>query len=143
MYTNCEITDENISLHDCHATKVSCENCILTFYFDEGIWVRSKASNEMVRTKAACVKFYIESEDPFDACVYVFEKKFGMTLRKEWSISKLLTAINQKGYTLEFLYQYKGYRSRVIDCMLWSDKKPYSRECQLYLRIKKAEYCWN
>lgn len=66
-----------------------------------------------------------------------------MTIRKEWCMSKLLECINTKKFALEFLYQYKGYNSRVIDCWLWSNTPPFHRESQMKLRIEKVEYCWN
>ena len=123
------------------------EKGTLTFYFDEGIWIIGEypgnALNKTVRTDEACVKFFLETGEEDDISICVFEKKFNMTVCKEWQVSKLLECINSKKYTLEFLYQYKGYHSQVIDCWLWSDKKPFHRECQIKLRIKNVEYCWN
>ena len=147
MYKYCEINDEHISLHDCHATNVTYENGVLTFYFDDGIWISSEYPgnilNKTVRTDEANVKFYLETGEEYDISIYVFEEKLKMTVREECDISKLIESINSKKCTLEFLYQYKGYNSRVIECWLWSDKKPFHRECELKLRITKAEYCWN
>ena len=143
MYKHCEINDEHISLHDCHATNVTYEKGILTFCFDDGIWISSNTLNKTVRTDKACVKFYLETGEECDVSIYVFEKKLKRTIRKELPISKLLDFINDKKYTLEFLYQYKGYNSRVIDCWLWSEKKPFHKECQMKIRIEKVEYCWN
>ena len=71
------------------------------------------------------------------------EEKFKKTIREEWKLSQLIEHINNQKCTLEFLYQYKGYNSRVIDCWFWSDKKPFHRECLIKLRIEKVEYCWN
>lgn len=66
-----------------------------------------------------------------------------MIVREEWELSKLIECINSGKYTLEFLYQYKGYNSMIIECCLWSDKKPYDRECQLKLPLSQVRYCWN
>ena len=143
MYKHCETDDEHISLHDCHATNVTYENGALTFFFDEGIWISSDTINKTVRTDKACVKCYLEIGEECDVDIYVFEKKFKRIIRKEVQIFRLLESINSKKYTLEFLYQYKGYNSRVIDCWLWSDRKPFHKECQIKLRIEKVEYCWN
>ena len=143
MYKHCEMNDEHMSLHDCHATDVTYENGILTFCFEDGIWISSDTLNKTVRTDKACVKFYLETEEDYDISVYVFEKILKLTIRKEWHISKLLECINSKKFTLEFLYQYNGYNSRVIDCWLWSDRKPFHRECQIKLRVEKVEYYWN
>lgn len=147
MYKYCEKDDEHISLHDCHATNVTYENGVLTFCFEDGIWITSEYSdnilNKTVRTDEAVVRFYLESGEESDISIYVFEEKLKMTVREEWNISRLIESINSKKFTLEFLYQYKGYNSRVIECWLWSDKKPFHRECELKLRIIKVEYCWN
>ncbi len=141
MYKHCEENDEHISLHDCHATNASYENGVLVFCFNDGIWIDTK--DKTVRTDEACVKFYLETGEEGDVYIYVFERKCNKIIRKELQIVKLLDFINSKKYTLEFLYQYKGYNSMVIDCWFWSDKKPFHRECQIKLRVEKVEYCWN
>lgn len=143
MYKHCETNDEHISLHDCHATNATYEKGVLTFCFDDGIWISSNTLNKTVRTDKACVKFYLETGEECDVSIYVVEQKLKRFIRKELQISKLLDSINNINYTLEFLYQYKGYNSMVIDCWLWSDKKPFHRECQIKLRVEKVEYCWN
>ena len=51
--------------------------------------------------------------------------------------------INNEKYTLEFLYQYRGHNSMIVECWLWSEKKPYHRECELKLLLKTVRYCWN
>ena len=51
--------------------------------------------------------------------------------------------INNKNCAHEFLYQYKGYNSMIIECWIWSNKKPYHRECELKLSIKDVNYCCN
>ena len=61
MYKHCEINDEHKSLHDCHATSVTYEKGILTFYFDDGIWISSDTLNKTVSTDKSCVKFYLET----------------------------------------------------------------------------------
>jgi hypothetical protein len=89
------------------------------------------------------VQFQLESGDEYDMNLYVFEKRFKKTVREEWELSKLMECINNKKYTLEFLYTYKGYNSMLIECWLWSDKKPYHRECEMKLSIVDVKYCWN
>lgn len=147
MYKHYDIDDKYISLHDCHATNISYDNGVLTFTFDDGIWVvkghPDNTVDKTVRTDTAAVRFYLESGEEYDVVVHVFEEMRGNTIRKEWNSKKLIKNINSKKYTLEFLYDYKGYNSVIMDCELWSDKKPYSRECQLKLSIKATEYCWN
>ena len=58
-------------------------------------------------------------------------------------MSKLIECVNSEKYTVEFLYQYKGYNSIIIECWIWSDKKPYHRECELKISLTNVEYCWN
>ena len=147
MYKHCDISDEYISLHDCHATKVTYENGVLTFVFQEGIWVvqghPSNTTDKTLRTDVAEVEFYLENGDECDITLYVFEEQSKKTVREEWELTKLIECINNEKYTLEFLYQYKGYHSMIIECWLWSDKKPYHRECELKLSLKGVKYCWN
>lgn len=147
MYKHCDVSDEYISLHDSHAESILYQDGVITFVFPDGIWVTnehsSNKSGKVVRTDKAEVRFYLESDDEDDIQVYVFEQKFKKTFREEWELSKLMDHVNNKKGTLEFLYQYKGYNSMIIECYLWSHKKPYNRECELKLRIKGVNYCWN
>ena len=142
-----DIDDSYISLHDCHVTKVIYEDGIMTFVFDDGIWIIDKHPsndlNKIVRTDEARVKFRLVTGEAYDVTLYIYEKKFKKTFRKEWDLDKLSEMINKKNYTLEMLYEYKGYNSMIIECWLWSDKKPYSRECELKISVTDVEYCWN
>lgn len=147
MYSHCDVDSEYISLHDCHATNIKYENGVLSFVFQDGIWVikghPSNMTDKTVRTDVAEVKFCLESGDECDITLYVFEEKFKKTVRDEWELSKLMECVNSGSYTLEFLYQYKGYHSMIIECWLWSDKRPYHRECELKLSLTEVRYCWN
>lgn len=147
MYKHYDCDDEYISLHDCQATKVISENGVLTFVFQDGIWVApghpSNTTDKVLRTDAAEVNFQLEFGDEDDIALYVFEEKRKKTYREKWELTKLIECINSEKYNLEFLYQYKGYNSMIIECWLWSDKKPYHRECELKLSIKGVKYCWN
>ena len=147
MYKHCDVSNEYISLHDCHATSILYENGVITFIFPDGIRVTNEhLNNELgktVLTDMAEVKLYLDSGSEDDITVYIFEEKLKKTIREEWKLSKLMKFINEKNCTLEFLYQYKGYNSMIIECCLWSNKKPYHRECELRLSIKEVKYCWN
>lgn len=147
MWKHCDITDEHISLHDCHATKISYEKGLLTFGFEDGIWVcqghPDNTVDKTVRTDEAEARFFLESEDESDITIYIFKREGKKTIRKEWGLSKLLEHVNSGKGTLEFLYQYKGYCSMIIECWLWSKKKPYHRECELKISLTGVEYCWN
>lgn len=147
MYSHCDVDSEYISLHDCHATNIKYENGVLSFVFQDGIWVikghPSNMTDKTVRTDVAEVKFCLESGDEYDITLYVFEEKFKKTVRDEWELSKLMECVNSGSYTLEFLYQYEGYHSMIIECWLWSDNRPYHRECELKLSLTEVKYCWN
>ena len=147
MYKHCDVDNEYISLHDCHAIEILCKKGILTFVFQEGIFITEghpkNTVGKTVRTDKAEVKFCLEAGDEKDITIYVFEEKFKNTVRQEWELSKLIESVNNKKYRLEFLYQYKGYNSMIIECCLWSDKKPYCRECVLKLSVKSVKYYWN
>ena len=142
-----DIDGEYVSAHDCHVTKVLFENGVLSFVFDDGIWVSNRhpgnATDKTIHTDVAELKFYLESGDECDITMYVFEEKSKMTVREEWEPSKLIESINSGKCTLEFLYDYKGYHSMIVECWLWSDKKPYHRECEIKLSITQVKYCWN
>ena len=98
MWKHCDTTDEYISLHDCHGTKVSYEEGILTFGFEDGIWIvpghPDNTVGKTVRTDGAEVKFFLESADESDITIYVFEKKGKKTIRKEWELSNLLEHVS-------------------------------------------------
>ena len=147
MYQHCDVSDEYISLHDCHAECILYKDGVITFVFPDGIWVTTEhPDNELgkvVRTDMAAVKFYLESDCECDITAYVFRQKLHKTFREEWELSKLMEHINSKQGTLEFLYEYKGDNSMIIECWLWLEKKPYYRECELKLRVKGVNYCWN
>ena len=145
MYKNCDSNDEYLSLHDCRATKISYTNGIVTFNFPDGIWVTAShpdnKTGKTVRTDEAEVKFSLTTDE--ETTVYVFKEKFKKIFREEWQLHELMECINLKNGKLEFLYQYKGFNSMIIECCLWSAKKPYYNECELKLSVKDVKYCWN
>ena len=117
------------------------------FGFEDGIWIvpghLDNTIDKTVRTDEAEVKFFLESADESDIRMYIFEEEGKKTIRKEWEIADLLEHVNSGKGTLEFLYQYKGYGTWIMECWLWSKKKPYHRECELKISLAGAEYCWN
>ena len=147
MWKHCGNDDEYVSLHDCHATKITYENGVLTFVFEDGVWIikghPSNLVDATVRTDMAEARFYLESGDECDVTFYVFEEEDQKTIRENWELLKMMETVNSGRCTLEFLYQYKGYHSMIIECWLWSDKKPYHRECELKLSLTDIKYCWN
>lgn len=147
MYKHCDVSDAYISLHDCHAASILYENGVITFTFPDGIWVTNEcpdnALKKTVRTDMAEVQISLDLKSEDDITVYIFEERFRKTLRKEWKLSKLMEYVNHKKCTLEFLYQYKGYRSMIIECCLWSKRKPHHRECELKVSLQDIRYYWN
>ncbi len=150
MYKHYDKDGAAISLHDCKAEKATFEKGILTFYFPEdGFWICSdheeNSTGEAVRTDASEVRFHLLYETEEESQCYVFDKKSERkSVRKEWTISELVSAINSGKYQLEFLYRYAGgYKGLVFYCEICQKKKPYRRECQLWLSVQDVTYCWN
>ena len=147
MYKHYDTDDESISLHDCRATKILYENGVLTFVFPDGIWITQdhpgNTTGRVLRTDRAEVQFHLELGNESDITLYVFREKWKKTVREEWPLTKLMEGVNSGKYTLEFLYQYKGYHARIIECCLWSEQKPYHRECEIKLSLKGMTYGWN
>lgn len=150
MYKHYDKDGAAISLHDCSAEKATFENGMLTFYFPEdGFWILSEheenSAVEAVRTDASEVRFHLLYETEDESWCYVFEKKSERkSVRKKWTITELVSAINSGKYQLEFLYRYAGgYKELVFYCEICQKKKPYRRECQLWLSVQDVTYCWN
>lgn len=150
MYKHYDKDGAAISLHDSCAEKATFENGILTFYFPkDGFWVLSdheaNSTGEPVRTDASEVRFHLLYETDDESQCYVFDKKSEQkAVRKEWTISELVSALNSGKYKLDFLYRYVGgYKELVFTCELCQKKKPYRRECQLWLSVQDVTYCWN
>ena len=150
MYKHYDKDGAAISLHDCKAEKATFEKGILTFYFPEdGFWICSdheeNSTGEAVRTDASEVRFHLLYETEDESQCYVFDKKSERkAVRKQWMISDLVSAINSGKYQLEFLYRYAGgYKGLVFYCEICQKKKPYRRECQLWLSVQDVTYCWN
>lgn len=145
MFNHYDTNEKNICLHDCTAKKVKIKNDNLIFYFNDGFWIctqhENNKLNETVRTDKSKVKYHLT--DINDITVYVFYRKRNKAIRKEWSVDKLLKRINSGKYSLEFLYQYRDFNSRILKCMLVKGKKRYFRECEIIIATDKVTYCWN
>jgi len=147
MYQHCDKDDTVISLHDCRAEKVSFENGDLTFYFPDGFWVlpsnEENHTEDCIKTDASEASFHLMLDED-DVSIYVYtQKKHGKAIRRKWEVSKLIKEINSGKYQLEFLYQYTAYLQRVVACWLWFDKKPYNKECELWIELTGVTYKWN
>lgn len=149
MYQFIENSDKFISLHDCRATGMTVGNRVISFTFADGIYIGKKhprnTYGKTLRTDEARVDFNLPVGTPDEnvTCYVFFEKKNGRTVRKRFSVGKLMKKINDKGRKLEFLYAYKGGDTVVYKCMLWKKKKPLGRECILEIRTDGTSYRWN
>lgn len=147
-FLHCDTDDELINLHDCKAERAVFGSGVLEFDFGDGFWISPDHSesnlSELVRTDRSKVEFRLIDGDEYDVTVFVFERNiFKQTVRKEWSVQKLVDSINSGEVTIEFLYQYSDGYARIVQCHLWSHKKPYSRECILKIDAPEVRYYWN
>lgn len=142
-------TDESkLSLHDCRADRVILEDGTLSFSFPDGFWVTDQhpenPTGKTVRTGPARVDYLLREESGDDVTVSVFrDLRWPWSLRTKWELQKLLDAINEKHWELEFLYQYPGGWDRIIEGWFWFQRKPWHLECQLRLDVKQVRYRWN
>ena len=140
---------KELTLHDCIADKIIFENNILRFFLPDGFWVtphhKANSSEKVVRTDASAVDFSVEDTD--DIIVRVFTKHrcigFRNTSVELWDIAQLISKVNSKKCTIEFITQYKSHCEQMWHCAIRSNKKPYYRECHLHLPNTKATFYWN
>ena len=140
---------KELTLHDCIADKISFENNTLCFYLPDGFWItphhKENSSEKIVRTDASAVDFPIK--DIGDTMVYVFTRHRFLWFRKTsvaiWDMEQLISLVNSGKCTLEFITQYRTYGEQMWHCAIRSNKKPYYRECQLYLPETEATFFWN
>ena len=144
-----EYHGKELTLHDCIANKISFENDTLRFYMSDGFWVtphhEENHCGKTVRTDASIVDFSIENID--DITVRVFTRNAYCWSRKTiaeiWNMEQLISAVNSGKCTVEFITQYRTYGEQMWHCAIRSNKKPYYRECQLYLPNSNATFYWN
>ena len=138
-----------LTLHDCVADRIAVEGNILRFSLPDGFWV-TKHHNEndtgkVVKTDGAAVVFSVE--DPEDVSLTVFIRKrllrFRWTVVEQWELKDLVEAVNSGRCVLEFITQYRSYYEQMWHCAIRSGKKPWYRECQLFLPQAEGTYCWN
>ena len=147
-FSHCDHDEEHLTLHDCIAERAYFENGKLGFEFNDGFWISPEhpesSLRECVRTDFSKVEYTLEYGKIYDVTIYVFSKTFfKKIIRTEWTIQNLINKINSKKCKLEFLYQYIDHDSRIIECDLTFDKKPYRRECVIKLSAPEVSYYWN
>lgn len=147
-YENKEVNCLHISLHDCHADKMSFKDGTLSFEFSDGFWVLTEhpknESEHVIRTDTSRVDFQIIDEEIDGIEIYVFKKgRNRKVIREEWETEKFISAVNSGDFRIEFLYEYKCYQSRLFKCCLWFDEKPCHYECEIILYSENTIYLWN
>lgn len=148
VFSHCDRDERYLSLHDCIAERAYFEDGKLGFQFDDGFWVspdhpENNLSN-LVRTDSSKVEYTLENGTSYDVTVYVFKENiFKKTIRIEWTMQELLDNINSGKCKLEFLYQYADCASRIVECELKLNKKPYIMECVIKISAPKVSYYWN
>ena len=138
-----------LSLHDCTADRISFTEGSLCFDLPDGLWVTpchpENPYGKTVRTNAAEVQFSVKDindilVDVFTGYTWLGSKR---TRVDTWTMAQLMTAINSGKCTLEFLTQYRSYYEQLWHCVIHSDRKPYYRDCHIYLPQTQAVFCWN
>ena len=137
--------EESVGLHDCNATRVSLNDGVISFYFQDGFYVVQKNGDDrkVFYTGEAQVEFPLLYPDDVDVTIYIFTKENGKTIREEYEFEDFMKLINEKMYSLEFLYEFIGYLSFKFDCCLWFDEEPYHKECEIIIAAEKAVCRWN
>jgi len=140
---------DDISLHDCRATKIVINDGILSFVFKGGFWVsernRNNFNKKLSYTDESEVKFKtLYRNMASNIIIYVFTdtKEENKTIRELIPFDTFAEQING-GMELEFLYSYKGYQSFVFECWLWFDEEPYHKECVMIISANEITYNWN
>ena len=147
-FSHCDKDEEYVSLHDCVAERAYFENGKLGFEFNDGFWVspdhpESNLSG-CVSTDLSKVEYTLEDGEDYDVTIYVFKKTiFKKTIRTEWTVQKLINSINSGKCKLEFRYQYVDYNSRIVECVLRFDRRPYCQECIMKISAPEVSYYWN
>lgn len=144
-----EFHGKEILLHDCMADNIAYKNNSLRFFFSDGFWVtphhQENLSDKILRTDASEVIFSVKEIN--DITLQVFTRNRWLWFRKIsveiWNMERLITLINSGKCTIEFITQYRTFGEQMWHCAIRSNKKPYYRDCQLFLPDTKASFYWN
>ena len=138
--------DSELTLHDCIAEKILYKDGVLQFSFPDGFWVTPNHNKndlgKTVKTDASQVDFLVDDINDIEIHVYT-RTIFKNTKVEFWDAGDLINAINCGKCTIEFIYQYRNFFEQMWRCALHFERKPYYRECQLYIPETKATYRWN
>ena len=148
MYNHSELNNENIVLHDCYANSMNYENGVLSFVFPEGFWVTPQHikndSDKIVRTDLSKVDFELLDGVAEDVQVYIFRKnERADTIREEWEFDDFINKVNSVFFKVEFIDEYKTYKSNLYKCWVHFDNEPYHYECEIIIDTENVTYNWN
>lgn len=147
-FLHCNTDEKYLTLHDCVAERAYFEDGKLGFEFHNGFWISPDHPDSnlpnLVKTDFSKVEYVLKDGVDDDVTVYVFkENLFKKIFRVEWTIKKLINNINNGKCKLVFLYQYIDYDSKIIECELELNNKPYCWECILKIPAHEVNYYWN
>lgn len=148
MYKYSDKNENNdISLHDCRANHIELNGKILSFIFNDGIYIgennKQNPYGKLSYTDKAEVRFDLTYKNPDDnITIYVFTEKDEKTIRETIGLHDLIDKINS-GMELEFLNCYNGNGSVLFKCWLWFKEEPYHKECVLIISADEITYYWN
>ena len=147
-FLHCDHNEQYLTLHDCITTRAYLEDGKLGFEFADGFWISPDHPEsqlaQVVRTDFSKVEYTLQDGLEYDVTIFVFKRtKSGKLSGKEWTLRELVDNINAGKCKLEFLYQYLGYSSRMVECELCFDKKPYRKTCILQISAPEVSYYWN
>ncbi len=140
---------KELSLHDCTATDIVCEDGILRFGFPEGFWVcLGHPENEygkVIRTGRSAADFKVKNIDDITVSVItrsLWRRRSNASI-ETWRIEQLISTVNSGKCSIEFITQYRSNFEQLWHCVLHSKRRPYYRECRLHLPESEAVFRWN
>lgn len=153
MWTHREEAEDQISLHDCRATRITAAENRICMGFADGFWlIQNTAHNpsgETIKTTRSQVVFYLNPQCADEAEVTVFRRKQlrgkkKIAVREFRDLAWLMKIVNGQGVQLEFVEAYRQHSDRLYKGYLYAKRPPYWLECEIEIPwIEKIEYCWN
>ncbi len=141
---------DNITLHDCVASKIYIKDDDFIFEFEDGFWIGNKCEYnphvKVLKTSAAQVQLC--AADEIDFCyfkkpVFSFFKSHDKRICVEFD--EVIEKVNSGEWQLEFLYEYSCDKLMLFECYLWMVKKDKRKGYQAQLKAYIPDYklCWN
>ena len=150
-FLHCDRNEQYLTLHDCVAERAWFADGKLGFAFADGFWILpdhpENHLKQTVRTDASQVEFTLEDGLACDVTTFVFKRTYSGELSgRTWTLGELVDAINAGKCKLEFLYQFLGYKSRMVECELIFGDTPQNQDrhtCILRISAPEVRYDWN